>query len=124
MIRLDKTTRKLQVVLGGAVTTSQLVTHVSYFDHVPYSGGQTFTTRPADYYAVTNDTTDVDICPAPSVNGSVRNIDYLRIYNRDTVASTVTVKVDDSGSESIEWKVSLDPNESLFYEHGRGWYIV
>jgi len=62
MIRLDTTTRKLQVVLAGAVSTNQLPVVVSYSDKTSttYNG--------ATQTAQTNGTTAVDICAARSAD--------------------------------------------------------
>lgn len=114
MIRLDTTSRKLQAVLAGAITTNQLHCVVSYSDHTStaYNGGTQLTS--------TNSTTAVDICDAPAAS-TVRDIDYINIRNRDTAAATVTVMLDSSGADSEIAKAILSVGDQLVYTHGEGW---
>ena len=122
MIRLSNTTKKLQAVLGGAITTSQPQAVVSFYDE-NNAGEQT---RGADQETNLNSTTDVDICNALGTGKEsyTRNIDTLTIYNRDTVSATVTVKIDDGGTESILIKATIAPNETLTYDHESGWDVI
>ena len=66
MIRLTTTTQKLQLVLAGAVTASEMQMMVSYSDKTAtaYDGGSQLSTSTG--------TTPVDICAAP------RGFDYPR----------------------------------------------
>ena len=114
MLRLDTTSRKLQAVLAGAVTTNQLHCVVSYSDHTStaYNGGTQLTS--------TNSTTAVDICDAPAAS-TVRDVDYINIRNRDTAAATVTVMLDSSGADSEIVKATLAVGDQLVYVHGDGW---
>ncbi len=117
MIRLDATTRKLQAVLAGAVTTNQLPCTVSYSDKTStdYVGATQLTN--------TNSTTAVDICAAPGAS-TVRDIDYLSIRNRDTAAATVTVMLDDNGTDYEIVKATLAVGDQLTYTHGDGWRVL
>ena len=117
MIRLDATNRKLQAVLAGAITTNQLPCTVSYSDKTStdYVGATQLTN--------TNSTTAVDICAAPGAS-TVRDIDYLSIRNRDTAAATVTVMLDDNGTDYEIVKAALAVGDSLIYTHGDGWRTV
>ena len=117
MIRLDATTRKLQAVLAGAVTTNQLHCVVCYSDHTTtaYPGGTQLTS--------TNNTTAVDICDAPAAS-TVRDIDYIGVRNRDTAAATVTVMIDSSGADSETVKATLAVGDQLIYTHGTGWQVI
>ena len=117
MIRLDATTRKLQAVLAGAVTTNQLHCVVCYSDHTTtaYPGGTQLTS--------TNNTTAVDICDAPAAS-TVRDIDYIGVRNRDTAAATVTVMIDSSGADSETVKATLAVGDQLTYTHGTGWQVI
>ena len=117
MIRLNATTRKLQAVLAGAITTNQLPVSVSYSDKTTasYTGAMQLTN--------TNSTTPVDICAAPAAS-TVRDIDFIGIRNRDTVAATVTVLYDDNGTDYEIITAALDVGDVLTFVHGAGWQVV
>lgn len=113
MIILTETTDNLQIVLGGAVTTNQLQCISSWRD-------LTATTHtPGRTVANTNDTTDVNIVPAPAAS-TQRVIDFISVYQNDTVNATVTVKLDVNGTEYILWKGLLVTGERLEYTDDKG----
>lgn len=122
MIYLDFTTKKLQVVLSGAVTTNQMEISVYYYDMIPQA--TTTLRRGGTKVAMSNNTTDVDIMDAPTLHGTVRNVHTIMIHNKDTVTQTVTVKLDDAGTETILVKQSVAAGESLTYEDNAGWEIL
>lgn len=117
MIILSETTDNLQLVLGGAITTNQLPCYVSWRDitTTAFTPGRTVTTS--------NNTTDVNIAPAPAAS-TQRVIDFISVYNRDTVNATVTVKIDANGTEYILIIVSLAPGERLAFVEGEGFRVV
>lgn len=116
MIVLSQTTDNLQVVLDGAITTNQLECMVSWRD-------RTSTTFTADRtVTTTNNTTDVTIAAAPAAS-TQRVIDFISIYNKDTVNAVVTVKLDDNGTEYILCKVTLATTERLQYQEGVGFQV-
>lgn len=117
MIRLDTTTRKLQAVLAGAITTSQPNIATSYSDatSASFTGAQTVINA--------NSTTPVDIVASPSA-GVVRTIDSVNIYNADTVSVTVTVRYNDNGTIYPLVRVTLLTGETLGYTHGSGWFAL
>jgi hypothetical protein len=90
---------------------------VSYSDDngTTYVGGTQLTN--------TNSTTAVDICDAPGAS-TVRDIDYLSIRNRDTAAATVTVMLDDNGTDYEIVKAALAVGDQLIYTHGDGWRVI
>lgn len=116
MIVLDATTNSIQAVLAGAVTTSQLNCFASWRDITTsaYTPGKSVTN--------TNDTTDVSIVTAPGAS-TQRVVDYLSVYNADTVAATVTLKFDVSGTEYVLWKGQLSAAEKLEYVEGTGFRV-
>lgn len=116
MIRLTST-EKLQAVLGGAVSSTQPQAIVCYSDKTSsgYAGGKQLTAL--------NNTTDVDILSAPAAS-TVRDVDYLSIFNRDSASVTVTVKYDVSATDSIIITVTLSTLESLIYTHAHGWHCL
>ena len=105
-MRLTLTTDKLQVVLAGAITTNHLHTVTLYRD--VYGGAEQRLRNVAD----TNNTTDVDLCPAPAA-GHVHEVDWFSVYNNDTVAATVTVKFDANATEYIICKQTLQTGQTL-----------
>ena len=116
MIRLDTTTRKLQILLDSAITTNQLQVVVSYSDKTSsaYNG--------ATQTGNTNSTTAVDICAAPA-SGTVRDVDFISVQNRDTVAATATIMMYDNGSTYNLITKRLGVGEQLVYTHGSGWNV-
>lgn len=111
MLILDAST-KLQLVLGGAITTNALEWTAHYLDTVGHS--------PALATGTSNNTTDVDMVAATAG----RVIKAVAVYNADTVAATVTIKTDNSGTERRLCKVTLATLETLYYEDGSGWFVV
>jgi hypothetical protein len=117
MIILSETTDNLQVVLGGAVTTNQLQCFTSWRD-------RTSTTFVAGRTVInTNSTTDQTIAAAPAAS-TQRVIDYISIYNNDTVNATVTIKIDANGTEYILFKTALATGEKIEYHEGQGFKVI
>lgn len=112
-MNLTATTDNIQVVLGGAVTTNQLQCMSSWRD----IGATNIEGRTV---VSTNSTTDVNIVAAPAAN-TRREVEYMSIFNTDTVNATVTVKLDANGTEYILAKSVLMVGEKLEYTIGGGW---
>jgi hypothetical protein len=113
MIILSTVTDKIQIALSGSVTTNQLQCIASWRD-------VTATTYIADKNAInTNNTTDVDLVGVPG-SSTQRIVDFISIYNKDTVNATVTVKLDLNGTEFILAKVTLATDERLEYNDKDG----
>ena len=117
MIRLDTTTRKLQLILAGAITTTQPDVVVSYSDATAsaYTGGS--------QVSVGNSTTAVDICAAPAAS-TVRDVDHLTVRNNDTVAMTVTVRLNDNATLYKLVSIALAVGDTLEYAHAAGWRVM
>lgn len=116
MIVLSETTDNLQIVLDGSVTTSQIQCVSSWRD-------RTSTTFVAGRTVVdSNNTTDVAIVAAPA-SSTQRLIDYINIYNKDTVSQTVTIKLDANGTEYILYKAVVNSGSTLTYTEGKGWEV-
>lgn len=117
MIILTNTTDNLQIVLGGTVTTNQLNVVTSWRDitTTAYTPGRTVVN--------TNNTTDVDIVPAPAAS-TQRIVDFISIFNNDTVNSTVTIKLDANGTEYILFKTTLATEEKIEYQEGQGFKVI
>lgn len=116
MIVLTETTDNLQAVLAGAITTNQLNCLASWRDvtTTAYTPGRTAIN--------TNSTTDVNVVAAPA-SSTQRVIDFVSIYNADTVAAVVTVKLDANGTEYPIVKMTLAAGETLEYVDGAGWSV-
>lgn len=117
MLRLDTTTRKLQVVLAGAVATAQLPVMVAYSDKTAtaYTG--------AVQVSNTNSTVAVDICNSPAAS-TVRDVDYLSVRNSDTAQVTATVRYNDNAVLYTIVTAVLSVGDHLVYVHGDGWKVL
>lgn len=115
MIRLSST-QKLQAVLSGVVATMQPQVTVCYSDQTAttYDGGTTTSNL--------NSTTPVDIVSSPAAS-TVRDVDFISIYNKDTAQVTVSVLFDSAVPVQLV-SVTLDVGGSLEYTHGSGWKVV
>lgn len=113
MLILANTTDAIEVALGATVTTNQLECVATWRDVT----SSAFT--PGRTRINTNNTSDVDVITGPSAS-TARVVDYVSIYNNDTVSATVTVKYDENGTESILAKVTLLTGERLEYVDGVG----
>ena len=123
MISLDLTSQTLRSLLGGATTTNALQYEVRYTPRVALTPDLQFQPQKATVQFSNSDgTNEVTMCAAPN-QGEVLDISYIRIYNADTVAATITIFIDD-GTNRTEIRVTLATLESLFYEDGRGWYVI
>ena len=117
MIRLDTTTRKLEIVLAGAITTNQLAFVANWSDGTSsaYAGGAT--------PGVTNGTTAVTLVASPA-SGAVRDVDCIDVVNLDTVATTVTIRYNDNATLYTIFKAALAAGDQLTYTHGQGWRVL
>lgn len=88
-IFLDNTA-KVQIVLSGSVTTNQLQWTCSYYNRTLSTGAVV----EWEYSGVTNNTTAVDVCPAPA-SGSIRVIKNITIYNADTATAIWIIQLVD-----------------------------
>lgn len=107
------TAQKIEIVLGGAVTTNQLQFVASYIDTTDDTTGV--------QHGLTNDTTDVELVAAPSAD--LRLVRSIHVYNADTASATVTVKYDQSATERILRKASIAAGSTLVYDSQAGWYV-
>lgn len=124
MIRLDTTTKKLEIKLGGSHTTTAPKVTTSYYDVRSTEKLDNSEYRYTSTISTTNGTTDVTIVAAPGQVGTTRNIDGIIVYNGDSVSATVTIKIDDGGTETTLINKTLTSAQSLFYEHGVGWQVT
>ena len=113
-MKLTTTNDKIQVVLGGAVATNQLQCLCTYKIY-------TATTTSDGKLAVnTNNTTDVDLAGPPG-SGETYDIQNINVYNKDTAAATVTIKLDVSATETILYKGIVGVGDVISWTAEGGW---
>lgn len=123
MIRLETTTRKLQVLLGGAVTTNELPIVASYRDEL-YNFRPNYHPGGATDLVNTTGATPVDIVPAPENGRECRIVEYVSIRNRDTTSATVTVRYNNDGTTYEIVKIILSVDDTLTYTPVAGWFVI
>ena len=111
MIVLDATTKSLEVVLSGAVTTNQLPVVASY---VEVTDSDQSVSDIAENDTATNNTTAVTAVAAPAA-GKTRVIKSLTVQNADTVAATITVRLNNNSTMRTLCKVTINAGEQLQY---------
>lgn len=111
-MNLDATTKSLEVVLAGAVTTNQLPFTAHYVDVTTATFAAT---AAGEADGTTNNTTAVTMVAAPA-SGTTRLIKSISIFNKDTVAATVTVQINNNGTARIVWKGALAVGDNLLYD--------
>lgn len=117
MIILSNTTDKLEIILGGAITTNQLPCYVSWRD-------RTSTTFVAGRTVInTNSGTAVDVSGSPAAS-TQRIIDNISVYNADTVNATVTVRYNANGTTYTLFVVTLAPTETLRFQEGEDFFVT
>jgi hypothetical protein len=116
MIILSTTSDKVQVVLGGSVTTNQLKCFVSYTDTT------TTSVTPGRNALVTNNTTPVDLVTSPA-SSTQRLVSYLSVYNSDTVSSTVTINLYTTSTTYKLITMTLSSGERIEYQQGEGFKV-
>lgn len=116
MIVLSATTDNLQAVLSGASTTNPLNCISSWRDITTsaYTPGRTVVN--------TNNTTDVNVVPAPA-SSTQRVVDFVSIYNADTAQATITVKLDANGTEYVLFKADVVVGGRIEYTSESGWQV-
>jgi hypothetical protein len=117
MLILSATTDKIQVVLGGNVTTNQLKCYASYNDTT------TTSITPGRNATLTNNTTAVDLVASPS-SSTQRVISYLSVYNSDTASATVNVNLVSSSTSYSVFITTLSTGEKLEYQQGEGFRVL
>lgn len=116
-------TRKLQAYLDAAAATTNPTVTVVYYD-VPSKSKDDFSEyRSTPQFTVLAGTAKTDICAAPE-QGTVRNIEYINIYNADSAGVVAKVAVDDAGTTRIQVSIALATTESAIWTPESSWQIV
>jgi hypothetical protein len=113
MLILTETTDKIEVVLGSSITTNDMDCFASWRDIT------TTTYTPGRTASNSNGITDATIVGSPA-SSTQRIIDFISIYNKDTVLQNLTVKLDANGTEKILWKGDVAAGGRLEYQEGEG----
>jgi len=114
---LDSTSKSLEIILAGAITTSQLNVSAEYVDMTASA------TTPGTQLANSNSTTAVAIVSSPSAS-TQRRILGVQIYNADTVSATVTVRINNSGTFYPAVKIAVPSGYTLQYTDTAGWSLL
>ena len=109
MILLNSALKSLEVILGGAVTTTELpwTAHWVDIDQTTFAA-----TAAAEADGTTNGGNAVTMVAAPSA-GITRQVKFVTVYEADTVAPTVTIRINDNGVFRIVTKVTLALGDNL-----------
>lgn len=113
-----KSVQKLQVILAGAITTSQLPITASWADMLADAS----TLAPDGTDAATNSTTAVDVVAAPA-SGYKRQLKSFTVHNADTAPATVTIRIDNAGTARIVAKIVLAVGYRVEYQPGAGFQV-
>jgi hypothetical protein len=114
MLLLDTTTRKLQVTTSAATNVDAVAAWVDLTTS-GYAPGVTPT-------AITTATT-TDIVAAPA-SSTTRQVKTLSVRNKSTTtANTVSVLLDDSGTDYVMHVARLAPGDTLRYTDTDGWRV-
>lgn len=117
MIVLDTTSKSLVISRGSAATTTEF-DYTSTFVDVTTS---TFVPSGSD--GATSGTGNVTVVAAPA-GSTQRNIKQVTVYNRDTVADNILVKLVNGVNTRILAKVNLQVGEMLQYSDAEGWTVL
>lgn len=118
MLRLSTTTDKIQVILGGAITTNQLDCVATYKD-INVSAAYTAS---APSLVATNGTTAVDLVDSPA-SDTQRFVDFISVFNTDTANATVTIRLNRNGTLGVLFRCVLGVGELVTYTEGQGWVV-
>jgi len=114
---VDTVNRTIELILAGAVTTTELDWVVSYID------GEVTNFFPNVQTGASNGTTAVVILSVPEERAK-RLIKTMSVRNRDTATATVTIRLDDNGTRREIYRVALLVNETLIYTDSTGWKVI
>ena len=117
MIILDKTNKKIEMLLAGAVAGTQLPATSHFVDVADNYYA------PESYDTISNSTTAVPIVFSPA-EGVKRQVKFMTIYNADSATATVTVRLVNNVTNRILVKIDLQPASTLIYTDGEGFRVI
>ena len=117
MLILDSTLKSIEIILGGTVTTNQLPFVAAYIDvtsttYVPNSND-----------GVSNNAVAVTAIAAPGASIQ-RQVKLITVHNADTVATAVTLRLNNNGTFRTICKVVLSTLSQLVYTDGEGFRVI
>lgn len=116
MIILSETTDSLQAICSEAHSTApQCFTSWRDRTSSTFTAGRTIIN--------TNGTNAVTLVAAP-VSSTQRIVDFLTIYNADTINATITVRFNANGTVYILFKATLASGETLVFQEGQGFSVL
>lgn len=114
---LDTVSKSLEVLLAGAPATAQPIWTVAWADHTPTS------LTPGSADGLTNGATAVTAVSAPA-SGVQRQIKFFSVFNNDTAAVVVTVRINNNGTFRTIVKITLAVGDTLEYDPANGWKVI
>lgn len=119
--RSSTTSQKLVITLAAAATTTYPTITVGSYIVPPQTKPDFAEYRSAPQLTLLTAETETTIADAPP-EGSVKDVNYISVYNADTVSCTATIAIDDNGTNRNLIRATLATLETLYYEDKRGWY--
>lgn len=108
---LNATTKTVEIILGEATVTNDMDVTVAYADITPSA----YTDGASD--GASNGVTAATIVAAPAAS-TQRRVKDLIIYNNDTVAHAVTVRLNNNGTYRVLWIGTVSIGQLLIYSNG------
>ena len=113
MISLTPGNRVLEVVLAGVVATAELNVSVNWLE-------RGVTGQKQNSWSVTTNGTTAVVLLSPCSGGESKLLEFLGVYNSDSAAATVTLRMNESGVFYTLAKVTLGVGERLEYSAWEG----
>lgn len=114
---LDATTKSLELLLGGAVATNELPITVDYVDL------SASTTDASSIDSISTGASALTILSAPAAS-TQRKVNGLSVYNDDTAAASVIVRLNNGTTTRNIVYCTLQPFDTLHYTDVKGWFAT
>jgi len=118
MVILDTTSKSLEVVLGGAITTTQPSWVTAYVEVITATFAMS---AMSSSDGATNSATAVTMVSAPA-SGKARQLKSAFLHNADTANVTVTIRLNNGGTFRTIFKAVLATLETLRFSES-GWQV-
>ena len=118
-MRLDATTKTIEVILGEAATTQLPITA----DYVDTTTSTMALAAISESDTASNSTTAVTAVAAPGAGVSRKVVAFV-VYNVDNVAHNVTVRLNNNSTIRILRVNKIQPGETLEYTENLGWRVT